>query len=123
MLVALDEHLVPPTIVLLRGDAALTERWSRDLASELVPDRLVLDLSVDDLPQPLERPGPGAGTVAWICAGTRSLPPESDWTRIRALLADQIRERRASTAPAGRRGNSHSSPRCSLGCDPRNSEQ
>ncbi len=76
---ALAEYLEPPTLVVLRGERALTSHWSRTLAQRFRPDTLVLAIApgTAGLPPTLDKPAPGAvdRVNAWVCRGVTCLPP------------------------------------------------
>jgi uncharacterized protein YyaL (SSP411 family) len=80
LLIALDGCAMPPTTVLLRGDATTCAAWQRAVEREYRPAVHTLDLSVQaSLPGTLSKPhealaGHGSAT-AWVCRGTTCLPP------------------------------------------------
>lgn len=82
-LVALEECLHPPTLIVLRGPAAEVHDWRKRLAGCMRPDMVVIapDEPADALPAMLGRPA-GPGVNAWICSGVTCLPPVSDWTEL-----------------------------------------
>jgi len=80
LLNALEEHLNPPEIVILRGAAEAIDTWRRNLAALYAPRRLVLAIPAEasGLPPALAEKTPRAHTVAYICRGsTCSAPLES----------------------------------------------
>jgi uncharacterized protein YyaL (SSP411 family) len=89
LLNALEEVLDPPTIVILRGERAETEKWRRELAKVYDPHRLVISVPADakDLPAGLADKTPRGAAVAYVCKGsTCSAPIES-----LGALAEQLR--------------------------------
>jgi len=77
LLMALDEYLTPPEIIILRGVPAEIEDWSRELARLYAPRRIVLAIPSDaaNLPDGLaDKPARGAA-VAYICRGSTCSPP------------------------------------------------
>ena len=92
---ALDEHLAPPRIVVLRGEPRAVAEWRRALARRYRPDTLVVAPvgTVAGLPAALDKPSPAAGVSAWVCQGMSCLPPIGD-------LAELERTLSARTAPA-----------------------
>jgi len=77
MLVALEEHLEPPQIVIVRGPAAEAASWRDELAKLYAPRRLTFAIPADarDLPPALADKKPQDGTVAYVCeAMTCSAP-------------------------------------------------
>jgi len=86
LLVALDEHLDPPEIVVIRGAAAEVRQWRADLAGIYAPRRCVFAIPADarDLPPALAQKNVLDTTAAYICHGmTCSEPVRS----VAALLA------------------------------------
>jgi hypothetical protein len=74
---ALDERLVPPRIVVLRGSAGDLQPWQRSLAGAYRPDTLILAIpaAAPGLPGVLAKPVPRAGVNAWVCEGVSCRPP------------------------------------------------
>ena len=72
LLIALEELLDPPEIVVLRGDAALIDSWRRELAPLYSPRRLVLAVPADarDLPPGIAAKSPRGPAVAYLCRGS-----------------------------------------------------
>ena len=90
LLVALEDCLVPPTSVLLRGDPAACAAWQRMLERGFRPSQRVLDLSAQKvlpgaLAEPRDAGGPGA--AAWICRGAVCEPPIRSADQLEAVLA------------------------------------
>jgi uncharacterized protein len=73
---ALDEHLEPPTIVILRGPLPEANSWMRALTRNYAPRRLdlLLEAGQAGLPAALDKPL-RAGVNAWVCRGVNCLPP------------------------------------------------
>ncbi|MDE2050701.1 MAG: thioredoxin domain-containing protein [Gammaproteobacteria bacterium] len=71
LLIALDEVLHPPEIVVLRGDFAAIEPWRRELVRLYSPRRMVLAVAADtaDLPQAIAEKTPRGPAVAYVCRG------------------------------------------------------
>jgi uncharacterized protein len=82
MLVALEEHLDPPQIVIIRGAGNEISQWQEALNRIYAPRRLVFAIPADakDLPREIADKPPQADVVAYVCRGTvcsaplRSLP-------------------------------------------------
>jgi uncharacterized protein YyaL (SSP411 family) len=73
LLMALEEMLSPPQIVVLRGDSGTIEGWRRELAKLYSPRRMVLAVPADapDLPAAItEKTARGAAAVAYVCRGS-----------------------------------------------------
>lgn len=83
LLLALEQWLTPPTVVILRGKADALMRWENALRQR-APIALVLALPIDRmesamLPPSLAKPFPeGAGVNAWVCHGVKCLPEITD---------------------------------------------
>ncbi|MDY0067293.1 MAG: hypothetical protein RBS02_13000, partial [Steroidobacteraceae bacterium] len=80
LLIALEEHLEPPEIVIIRGPQHEVAEWRDELAKLYCPGRLVFAIANDaaDLPPTLEDKKPLASTAAYICRGmTCSAPVRS----------------------------------------------
>ncbi|HVS27081.1 MAG TPA: thioredoxin domain-containing protein [Burkholderiales bacterium] len=73
--IALEEFLVPPQTVILRGEAEAVGEWQQELAREYLPHALVLALpkGLAGLPQTLDREAKG-NVNAWVCQGVKCLP-------------------------------------------------
>jgi len=76
---ALAEHLMPPTTVILRGGAAEIAPWQARLAERYTPSTLVLALpdGLAGLPEIMDKPV-HPGVNAWVCRGVECLPPIQD---------------------------------------------
>ncbi len=93
---ALEEHLAPPQIVIVRGGKEQVVEWRRALARVYRPATLVVSIAygAGGLPPALDKPAPpdGAGVNAWVCRGVTCLPPISDLNALeRALAGDGAR--------------------------------
>jgi uncharacterized protein len=97
---ALEEHLAPPQIAVLRGDPGAMAAWHRALARAYRPATLVLALppGISDLPAALDKPvpsvveGPAAGGApvnAWVCRGVTCLPPIADLAELERVLDEK----------------------------------
>ena len=86
---ALEEYLVPPEIVILRGPEALVESWRRQLAVVYAPHRLVLAIPADapGLPAALASKTSRSGGVAYVCRGSTCSEPLSDFGALARQLA------------------------------------
>jgi len=72
LLVALEEFLAPPTIVIIRGEPAEITSWQRDLSKVYAPRRMVLAIPSDakDLPAAISEKHAQEECVAYVCRGT-----------------------------------------------------
>jgi uncharacterized protein YyaL (SSP411 family) len=77
---ALEEFLVSPQIVIIRGASPGLDEWPRQIARLYAPQRLVFAIPDDaaDLPAALAAKKPGASTVAYVCTGMTCGPPIAD---------------------------------------------
>jgi uncharacterized protein YyaL (SSP411 family) len=87
MVMALDEYLVPPTVVILRGPQAGVQTWKEKLDKLWLPSTLVIALpeAIRDLPAILERPMQN-NVNAWVCRGVECLPAIADWDALLETL-------------------------------------
>ena len=74
LLLALEELLHPPQLVILRGSEPALSRWASDLGQLYAPRRMVLAIPLEpqDLPAALaDKPGaPEREVVAYVCEGS-----------------------------------------------------
>ena len=79
MVMALDEYLVPPTLVILRGPQVEMQYWKEKLDKAWRPSTLIIALpeSIFGLPATLERPMQN-NVNAWVCRGVECLPAIDD---------------------------------------------
>ena len=79
MLAALEEHLEPPQIVVLRGPADQLAGWRQALAADYLPATLTIFLpnELAGLPGCLDKPA-AEHVNAWVCQGVKCLPVISD---------------------------------------------
>jgi uncharacterized protein YyaL (SSP411 family) len=92
LLIALEECLVSPTTVLLRGDAAICAAWQRKLEQRLQPTLRVLDLSAQKgLPGALAEPRHvhASGATAWVCTGAVCEAPIRSFDELESALASR----------------------------------
>lgn len=79
LITALDEHLVPPQIIVLRGAAASIADWRGELDRLFDPRRVILAIPADatGLPPALGMKAPPAdgSTVAYLCRGSSCSAP------------------------------------------------
>jgi uncharacterized protein len=91
LLIALEETLRPPEIVILRGSADILEEWRTELASLYAPRRVVLAVPADatTLPPALADKAPrGAGPVAYLCRGSTCSAPLDSLDALQAAFAE-----------------------------------
>ena len=87
LLLALEEYLYPPETLIIRAGDDL-KAWQDNVARDYAPGRLVFCIPdhVEGLPGLLgERSGQGG--VAYLCQGTRCLPPMTSLEQVKQQLA------------------------------------
>jgi len=91
LLTALEEHLVPPQVVILRGAPEPIADWQRALARTCRPASLILGIRSDAgrLPAALEKPAPATAVSAWVCRGVNCLPPIGDRSELERVLSEE----------------------------------
>lgn len=88
---AIDEIIVPPQIVILRGCEPDLSKWRRQLQCKF-PQLFVIALSSEliDLPLSLNKASPKDGMVnAWVCQGVNCLPEISNIQELLHVCEDQ----------------------------------
>ncbi len=90
LLDALEERLAPTETVILRGPAAVIDRWAAELARLYAPRRLVLAIpgTAADLPPALAAKEELPGGVAYVCVGTHCERPIEAFGRLVQRLRD-----------------------------------
>ena len=85
MALALDEAVVPPSLLVLRGDPDALSEWLAQLAHELLPATQVAAIpnGVKDLPPVLDKPQRPEPVNGWLCWGVTCLAPMSDLERLK----------------------------------------
>ncbi len=94
LVLALEELLVPPAVVVLRGAAEGLRTWQTELAAHYLPDVLVLALppEIGPLPPLLDKPiGPEVN--AWVCRGVECLSPVKTSSELVKLLGNSVLHR------------------------------
>jgi uncharacterized protein YyaL (SSP411 family) len=89
MLVALEEHLDPPQIVIVRGEASEAASWKRELDKIYAPTRLVFAIPNDtaDLPAAIGDKRAQDGTVGYVCRGTTCSAPVRSLAALASLTS------------------------------------
>ena len=66
-------------LFLIQFDGSPTPAWQAELRTRYIPGVVTITLAgtASDLPQALDKPASGQ-TAAWLCQGTRCLPPIND---------------------------------------------
>ncbi|MGH8228341.1 MAG: thioredoxin domain-containing protein [Steroidobacteraceae bacterium] len=89
LLLALEEHLHPPQIVILRGESPELERWRAELAKRRAPHRIVLAIPATEtpsLPAALAEKAPRGRAVAYVCRGTVCSAPIETYAELASVL-------------------------------------
>ena len=88
LLMALEELLNPPEIVILRGEAAGIGVWQADLAKLYAPRRMVLAVPADatDLPPALGNKPARGKALAYVCRGSVCSAPLESFSELAAHL-------------------------------------
>lgn len=89
LLTALEEYLVPPEIIVMRGAGEVINQW-RDSAGKLyAPSRLVFAIDEQETQLPgllAERKAIAGEAVAYRCVGTHCELPVRSWDALAAFL-------------------------------------
>jgi uncharacterized protein YyaL (SSP411 family) len=85
MALALDEAVVPPALLVLRGEPHALADWSAQLAREFLPDAQLIAIpnGVSGLPPVLDKPQRPEPVNGWLCRGVTCLAPISDLADLR----------------------------------------
>ena len=91
MTIALDEHLQPPGVLVLRGRPEALASWQAELAREFLPDTTVLAIAdgMSGLPPALDKPARPEPVNGWLCRGVNCLLPISDLVDLRRTLKEK----------------------------------
>jgi uncharacterized protein YyaL (SSP411 family) len=88
LLNALEDFLESTEILIIRGEAAGAQAWSRALGAFSAPGRMLFAIPNDAvLPPPLADKRAGAETVAYLCTGMTCSAPLSSLAAVSARLA------------------------------------
>ncbi|MCX7169400.1 MAG: thioredoxin domain-containing protein [Proteobacteria bacterium] len=89
LLAALEEWLLPPRLVVLRGPAAEVAEWQAQLGALALPALLALALpnSIVGLPATLDKPASDQ-VNAWVCSGVTCLAPVASWPELKQILLE-----------------------------------
>ncbi len=91
LLTALDEFLIHPEVIVIRGEAKKISRWRDSAAKLYAPRRMVfaIESGEADLPGALaERKSVEGETVAYKCVGTHCDLPVTTWEALAAELSE-----------------------------------
>jgi len=92
MLLALEDYLYPPQIVILRGAASAIQPWLRELNTVFAPRRWTLAVPADatGLPQAIASKPATEGALAYICRGTQCTAPIDSFDALLNQLDDSV---------------------------------
>lgn len=86
LLMALEEQLSPPQLLIIRGKSAELQEWQQALAQVYHPQRLVFAIPDDEvLPDALAMKAASTGTVAYVCQGEACSAPVNSLAALIAL--------------------------------------
>jgi len=88
LLLALEDFLFPPQIVILRGEGAELKRWQTECHQYYMPRRMCLAIpnSATDLPAVLAEKKPQGEAIAYICRGHECQEPITTWDALQRIL-------------------------------------
>ena len=91
MAIALDEQLLPPAVLVMRGKEGPLRAWQSDLAREYLPDVAMLAIpeGIERLPAPLDKPARPEPVNGWLCRGVTCLEPISDLVHLKKVLREK----------------------------------
>lgn len=80
LIIAFEEQLYLPKLIILRGEPSVIETWRERLARDYAPRRLVFAIPGDasDLPEGVAAKAPRGEAVAYVCTGTTCGEPVAD---------------------------------------------
>ena len=89
LLLAVEEYLDPPQIIVLRGEGAELERWRTRCLKKYAPRRVCFAIAANetDLPGLLGERAPRGSIVAYVCEGRVCSAPVSDYEALESALA------------------------------------
>jgi uncharacterized protein YyaL (SSP411 family) len=92
LLNGLEDFLAPTQILIIRGEAADAQRWSRELGTVYAPTRMIFAIANDaaNLPAALADKRPGATTTAYLCTGMTCGAPMTDLGEVARKLASRL---------------------------------
>jgi len=94
LLIALEEAIAPPRLVVLRGPDRDLRSWQQALGRRYLPSTLILALREGDSPLSpvLAKPVVPGAVNAWVCQGVTCLPPVDTLQALtELLLAHELR--------------------------------
>ena len=91
MAAALEEALVPPDVVILRGTDAAARQWRSTMQRRYLPNTLILSIPPESagLPPVMDKAA-GDPVNAWVCSGVSCLPPITELAELERVLAARV---------------------------------
>ena len=91
LLIALDEHINPPELLILRGTKEAMSDWQAALQRQYQSGRLcfAIDSKVSELPEALQSKTAKGDCVAYRCHGTTCSPPIEKVDQLTASFAEE----------------------------------
>jgi len=88
LLQALDELLLPPSTLIVRGQPETVNSWTQEIGRHFRPDTLVLGIAnpLSGLPAVLAKPLRPASATGWLCRGAVCLEPVDDFEALEQAL-------------------------------------
>ena len=88
LLMALEEAIEPPRLVVLRGPEGTLREWRRVLDRSYLPTTLILAPAPGEasLPPSLDKPSVSAAVNAWVCQGVTCLAPVDELDQLLGVL-------------------------------------
>lgn len=88
LLHALEEHLEPPTLIVLRGNDSELKEWKNAANADFAPRRLSFAIPANalDLPGLLDAREPRGVVTAYVCKGSHCLAPITDFAEFQRAI-------------------------------------
>ncbi|MGH6628557.1 MAG: thioredoxin domain-containing protein, partial [Burkholderiales bacterium] len=88
--IALEEALVPPSVLVLRGERGAVAQWGAQLATDYLPRLLVVGAQngIDGLPPLLDKPARPEAVNGWLCRGVTCLAPIGSLEELRSVCKE-----------------------------------
>lgn len=88
LLLAVEDYLFPPQIIILRGMGDSLRTWQATCQKEYDPRRICLAIPTTaiDLPPCLAEKVPHEETIAYMCSGQQCYAPITNWEELQSVL-------------------------------------
>ena len=99
---ALEEAIVQPSVLVLRGRGGSLDAWGEALAQQYLPGTLVVGIEngLTGLPPVLDKPSRPEPVTGWLCRGLSCLEPSADLQALLAVCRDAREPGRAGDSRA-----------------------